>query len=390
MRIGFDVSQAGKNKAGCGYFADGLINALTKQPADCEYVLYPSFGDFFFDSDNSQSFQIEQSHVSYGPRHRTIAEATSFWKAADLEQRLEGVDIVHANNFWCPRQPLEHVRLVYTLYDLSFLEEPGWTTETNRSGCFHGVFGAATTADWIVSISHATRDHFLRVFPSFPEERVKVIFPASRFSSFEQPDARPKCLDGVSAGNYWLSVGTIEPRKNHERLLQAYAKYRANGGRSMPLVLAGGSGWLMGDFSQLIAELGLSNDVIVTGYVTDQELCWLYRNCHAHIYVSLFEGFGMPVLEGMQCGAPTIASRSTSIPEITGNAAILVDPTDVDAIAGALALISDNRDLCRSLSQRARAQAQNFGWDMSAGRLLDVYQLAREMPKRLARRAMQA
>jgi glycosyltransferase involved in cell wall biosynthesis len=381
MKIGFDVSQIGKNKAGCGFFADGLIHALTKVIPQHDYVLYPSFGEFYFSREISQSSQIKGRGTTYGPRHKTFAETAAFWKVADLDSHLGGIDILHSNNYWCPRQ-LRSTRLIYTLYDLSFLEEPSWTTEANRNGCFHGVFGAATAADWIIAISNASREHFLRIFPSFPTERVDVVYPASRFDEVDNAGTRPKSVSEAQAGNYWLCVATIEPRKNHERLLQAFARYLGAGGRPMPLVLAGGNGWLMEEFAARIAKLGLTDQVILTGYVTDEELRWLYKNCYAHVYVSLFEGFGLPVLEGMQLGVPTIASRSTSIPEISGEATILVDPMDVEGITHALVQIGKNGELRRSLSDRARRQAREFQWERSAKQLAELYQLACDAPKR--------
>ena len=381
MKIGFDVSQTGAGKAGCGYFADGLIRELAKLGTDHEYTLYPSFGDFYFDAGMPRACPIDQPGFSYGPWHPNHEAAMKFWTAADVEEHLGGVDIVHANNYWCPRQ-LRAARLVYTLYDLSFLQEPSWTTEANRVGCFHGVFGAAAAADWIIAISQASREHFLKIFPSFPSDRVKVIFPGSRFAASGSPARRSTALKGITPGKYWLSVGTIEPRKNHDRLLQAFASYRAAGGGPMPLVLAGGRGWLMDEFSSRLAALGIADQVVLTGYIGDDELAWLYENCYANIYVSLFEGFGLPVLEGMTLGAPTIASRSTSIPEITGTAAMLVDPLDVAGLTDALLQISNDPKLRKTLSTQAREQAKNFQWENSARQLLDLYSLAMQTPKR--------
>jgi glycosyltransferase involved in cell wall biosynthesis len=382
MKIGFDVSQTGAGKAGCGYFADGMVRELANLTSDQEYVLYPSFGDFYFDHAIQQAYPIDRPGISYGPWHRTLEAATKFWTAADLEHHLGGVDIIHSNNYWCPRQ-LRTARLIYTLYDLSFLQEPSWTTEANRVGCFHGVFGAAAVSDWIISISHASRDHFLRTFPSYPSDRVKVIYPGSRFVPSGTSMKRPTELKGIEPGNFWLSVGTIEPRKNHDRLLQAFARYLAAGGRPMPLVLAGGKGWLMEEFAGRLAALGISDHVVLTGYITDETLAWLYENCYANIYASLFEGFGLPVLEGMMLGAPTIASRSTSIPEITGAAAILVDPLDVAGLADALLMISNNQELRKTLSTKARDEARHFQWEKSARQLSDLYRLAIKTPKRI-------
>ena len=172
------------------------------------------------------------------PWHPTHEAAMKFWTAADVEERLGGVDIVHANNYWCPRQ-LRAARLIYTLYDLSFLQEPSWTTEANRVGCFHGVFGAAAAADWIVAISQASRDHYLKTFPSFPHDRVKVIFPGSRFAASGSPARRSTALKGITPGKYWLSVGA-KPSEKVEILFKKYlAKAEQQAATAPPAPAAG-------------------------------------------------------------------------------------------------------------------------------------------------------
>ena len=358
-----------------------MIRKLTQIASREEYVLYPDFGDFFFDADMPQNCPVDGPKAHYGPRHATAQMARRFWTATDLERQLGGVDVIHANNYWCPRQ-LRDTRLVYTLYDLGFLQEPSWTTETNREGCFQGVFSAAVAADWVVAISQATKAHFLEVFPFFPSDRIKVIYPGSRFHPASSVGNPPAGLSKIQPGKFWLSVGTLEPRKNQDRLVEAYAAYVAAGGEPMPLVLAGGRGWLMDDFAERLDRLGIADHVIRTGYVSDDVLAWLYRNCCAHIYFSLFEGFGLPVIEGMTFGAPTIASNTTSIPEITGTAAILLAPTDVVGLTGAMLRISIDRTLRDAFSAKGRERAGAFEWERSAGQLLELYRLALEWPKR--------
>ena len=381
LKIGFDISQTGVMKAGCGYFADAMIRILTGISQDNKYVLFPTFGDYIFDPGvNLQKDTYRAKSALFGPDHTTREAAARFWTSPNLDNRLPGIDILHANNFWCPRQPIK-ARLVYTLYDLSFLEEPNWHTEANRSYCFAGMFGAAITADWIVAISKSTRDCFLRTFPSFPAERIKVIYPSSRFTDVDALGKRPDHFKNVQAGRFWLSVGTIEPRKNQKRLLEAFARYLAAGGERIPLVLAGGAGWLMEEFTTFITELGISDSVVLTGYVTDDELIWLYRNCYANVYVSLYEGFGLPVLEGMQFGAATIASKSTSLPEIAQDAAILVDPLATDEITATLLDLARNPARRDALSGQAQRRAADFKPEQSAKALLELYDQVIASPK---------
>ena len=295
MRIGFDISQTGQAKAGCGWFADCLIRHLAEIDTQNEYILYPTFGDSYWDAEGpAATARIDRPNFRRGLSQATLAEAQQFWRnpGDDFEARLGEPDIVHANNFFCPHG-LSQARLVYTLHDLMFLEQPESTTEANRNGCFTGVFHASLHADLIVAVSQYSRRHFLDIFPHYPSDRVAVAHLASRFH--RQPDcARPGKLARLRPGRFWLTVGTIEPRKNHRRLLQAYARLKAQVGESFPLALAGGKGWLMEDFESFVDKLGLRRDIVGLGYVEEAELQWLYQNCFAFLYPSLFEGFGLP------------------------------------------------------------------------------------------------
>lgn len=379
MHICYDISQTGAGKAGCGYFAHAMLEAMLQIAPEREFWLCPSFGDFFFDR-HVQVTQYGGPNVHAGPRHASRELAGEFWRRPDLEQALDRPDIIHSNNFWCPVQ-LASTRLVYTLYDLGFVAEPNWTTEANRVGCFEGVFRSAVVADFVVAISEASRAHYLRLFPHFPTERIRVVYPCSRFADASAQGRRPKALENIRPGEFWLSVGTIEPRKNQHRLAEAYADYLSRGGGAMPLVLAGGNGWLMADFKQHLERLGVSANVVQTGYVADEELVWLYRNCYVNLYPSLFEGFGLPVLEGMQFGAATVTSASTSIPEVAGDAAILVDPLDVPALSRAMLRLSEDYSEVLRLRAAAIARAQTFDWKNSATRLLGIYEEVLAMPK---------
>jgi glycosyltransferase involved in cell wall biosynthesis len=382
MHIGFDISQTGSGKAGCGYFAHAMVQAMIDVAPQHSYSLYPSFGDFYFDALMPVRNPYSGKSVEYGPRHLTRETARAFWTKEDAEKSLGNPDIIHSNNFWSPLG-IASSRLIYTFYDMGFLVDPSWTTEANRLGCFEGVFRSSVTADWVVAISEASRKHYLEVFPHFSEDRIRVIYPCSRFADSSATGKRPKTLDGVPAGGFWLNVGTVEPRKNQRRLAEAYARYLAQGGAPMPLVLAGGKGWLMEDFQRHLTALGVEARVLMTGYVSDDELIWLYRNCYANLYPSLFEGFGLPVLEGMQFGAPTITTTSSSVPEVAGDAAILLDPMDTEGWARAMLRLASNRNERDALSVAAVAQAARFDWQRSATDLLQLYDEALASPKRV-------
>lgn len=374
MRVGFDVSQTGAGKAGCGYLAHSLVTALAG--LGTRLVCYPQFGGHFWEP-RPRSCTCPGKGGRMGPTFRFFWRAKRFWNTppADFEKRLGDPDIVHSNNFFCPAG-LERARLVYTLHDLSFMEDPSWTTEGNRTACLEGVFGASLRADFILANSHATLEHFLRVFPHYPAGRTAVMHLASRFAPgcAMRP---PAGLPGLAPGRFWLSVGTVEPRKNQIRLFEALSRLPG----SAPLVLAGGEGWLMDDVSLKLPRMGVAHRVRLAGYLDDAELAWLYANCLGFVYPSLFEGFGLPVLEAMSLGAPVITSNVSSLPEVAGEAALLVDPMDPAAIAAAMERLERDHGLREALGLAGRSRAALFSWDEAARTALAAYDAALAMPR---------
>jgi glycosyltransferase involved in cell wall biosynthesis len=376
VKIAFDVSQTGPSKAGCGFYAAALIDGLlAAEPQRHSFTLLTGFGDFFHDPLMAAAFPHRSKGVSYGPRLVSRRQASDFWQ--NREQvcgLLDRFDLLHANNFWCPPWQVSP-GIIYTLYDMSFADHPEWTTEVNRIGCFHGVLQAALNATWFVAISQASRQSFLRHFPHVDPRQVRVIYPASRF---EQPgfQVKPTAPDAAVCrrGNpFLLSVGTIEPRKNQHFLLDAYNQFRASGGAPLPLVMAGGKGWLMEHFESHRQLSPWSSDIHLLGYVSEAELAWLYSNCLVNLYPSHYEGFGLPVLEGMGMGAPVLCSDRTSLPEIVADAGLLLPPDDVGAWVQALHMISSQPEQRERLSRAAVARSKSFSWQRSTDELLDLY-----------------
>ncbi|WP_414514527.1 glycosyltransferase family 4 protein [Nostoc sp. PCC 9305] len=382
MRIGFDISQTGKAKAGCGYFADSLIKHLVSCDNNNEYLLYSAFGNTFWDKEHGTSTcRLHKSNCTHLLDHLSHHESLAFWStsAAIDEEKLGNPDIVHGNNFSCPR--FTSARFVYTLYDLSFLDHPEYTSEENRWNCFNGVFNAAMQADLIIAISEYSRQRFLEIFPHFPIERTRVVYLGSRF----QDGDKEKPVADLEPDNFWLSVGTLEPRKNLRRTLLAYKKYIDIYNDPKPLVLAGGQGWLEDDLESFIVNIGLTKHIRRLGYVDDDTLNWLYKNCWAFVYPSIYEGFGLPVLEAMNLGAAVITSNTTSLPEVGKDAVLYVEPTnEADIVAGFAKLQDDKlRQVLRFNSPR---QANNFSWSKAAKQVTQAYIDVLELPKKTSKK----
>lgn len=374
MKIGFDISQTGAGKAGCGYFADSIICHLAKLDQKNQYFLYSTFGDHYWDDNNRKVRQISLPNFQRGLKHNSREEADEFWQnpPVNFESQLGSPDIIHANNFFCPLE-LKASKLLYTLYDINFLKNPEWSTAENCFACFNGVFKASIYADSIISISQYSLNSFLNTFPHFSPKKAEIIYPASRFS-YKEEIPQPKKIAFLKKDNFWLCAGTIEPRKNHKKLLHAYKKLKEKQGRVMPLILAGGKGWLMDDITQVIENLNLTKDVKMVGYVNDDELQWLYQNCFCSLYPSLFEGFGLPVLEAMSLKAPVITSNVSSIPEIVGDEGIMVDPQSEEELFNAMLRITKDNDCRMDLKERGFNRAKKFSWELAAAKLLSVYE----------------
>jgi len=376
LRIGFDISQTGKGKAGCGYFADSLVRHLSEIDAENQYILYPTFGDLFWDPDwSSGTCRIQRPNFKCGSGHKTFEAARFFWNdpLADIESHLANPDLIHANNFFPPTK-LQKARLVYTLYDLSFLEHPEWSTEQNRTGCSNGVFNASLYADHCIAISEHTKKAFLHYFPHYPEDRITVVYLGTRetLNSNMDVDLKDKVLKKFNINKeFWLGVGTIEPRKNYRLLIEAYAELKDE---KRLLVIAGGKGWFESDLGGMVKEYGIKDYVKFLGYVSDEELSALYSSCFAFIYPSFYEGFGLPVLEAMSCDAPVITSNTSSLPEVGGDAVLYINPRSKENLIEKMKLLMDHPLLIQELRKKSKERSKIFSWNKAAEIVLKIYQ----------------
>jgi glycosyltransferase involved in cell wall biosynthesis len=371
MRIGFDISQTGALKAGCGHFAQSLIEALTQLDRENEYIVYPTFGTGYWDPRHTAAtWRTERANVRRGPEGLTHAESRTLWQSPGptLEPAIGSPDLIHANNYYCPRQIRS--RIVYTLYDLVALDYPDSTTEANRLVCAGGLLDASIHADMMVAISNATRTRYLELFPHYPSSRVRTVYPASRFGPHTVVGELPASL---TPGGFWLAVGTLEPRKNLRRLIRAYAALIRAYPDASPLVVAGGVGWLEDDFDDFVAAAGVADRVSRLGYVAEPVLASLYSNCLAFVYPSLVEGFGLPVLEAMSLGAPVVTSNRSSLAEIAADAAVTVHPEDEAALAAAMQRLEHDQHLRLRLRDAGLRRAAAFSWSAAARAVLDLY-----------------
>jgi glycosyltransferase involved in cell wall biosynthesis len=226
-----------------------------------------------------------------------------------------------------------------------------------------------------VADSQATRADLIREY-QVSESKVHVVY-LGRDESLA-PVRDPQILEGARARygigpRYLLYVGTLQPRKNLDRVVEGFARLAATPGmHSVQLVLAGKRGWLYGTLFSQVARRGLEGRVLFPGYVDETDLAALYSGALGYVYPSLYEGFGIPVLEAQACGVPVMTSNNSSLPEVAGDAALLVDPTDVDAISEAMLQLATDDALRATLIERGFANVKRFSWEKCARETLEV------------------
>lgn len=292
-----------------------------------------------------------------------------------------GIDLLHAMAFVTPLWSV--CPSVATIYDLSFLRYPQSFRAWNRLYLTTLTRVSARKASHLIAISKSTAQDITHFFGVTPD-RISVIYCGV------EPEYRPLPRDEVERfrrqrglpDRMILYVGTIEPRKNLARLLEAYhlllqswpIDEGSTTGDSAPrLVIAGARGWLYEDILARIETLGLTRDVMLPGYVPGGELPLWYNAAECFVYPSTFEGFGLPVLEAMACGAPVITSNSSSLPEVVGDAGCTVSPDDVPALAETMRQVLTDSERRASMRRQGLQRAGLFSWDRAARETIAVY-----------------
>jgi glycosyltransferase involved in cell wall biosynthesis len=272
--------------------------------------------------------------------------------------------------------PLHHpAASVTTVHDLGYLHYPEAHRSADRRYLDWSTAWSARQSTAVIADSRATKEDLIRAY-GVARDRIHVIYLGARRDLARVGDtsaiAGARARYGVGE-RYLLYVGTLQPRKNLARVVEAFRRLVAAGRSSgVQLVLAGKKGWLYEDLFALVRESGLEDRVLFPGYIEDADLAQLMSGAIAFVFPSLYEGFGMPVLEAQACGAAVMTGKNSSLPEVAGDAALLVDPLDVDAIAEAMQRLVDDEDLRQELVRRGYENVKRFSWEKCARETLAV------------------
>lgn len=325
--------------------------------------------------------RVERSRWDTANPWRRIA-----WEQSALAAASRELDLLHGMAFATPLAAA--CPTVVTVHDLSFLRFPQAFRRANRVYLSALTRISTRNATRVIAGSESTRRDVMELCHVPPERVVTVPYGVSEaFTPAEQSEAAEFRRRKGLPEQFILFLGTLEPRKNIGRLIEAYAALRTRGGASATpkLVIAGGKGWHYESLFAQVANLGLSEAVIFPGYVPGDELAWWYRSASIFVFPSLFEGFGLPVLEALACGTPTITSNVSSLPEVAGDAALLVDPHDTEALVDAMMRLLREPELRARLSEAGVSQAKQFPWSRTAAETAAVYRAALNAPRERGR-----
>jgi glycosyltransferase involved in cell wall biosynthesis len=360
MHVMINGLQAG-NRSGTGRYATELIGALA-QLADAPEltVIWPE-----------DTEQPEAPRAQFVTRPARADQRLLFdqWGVLELRERV-GAEVVHYPANFGPAVALRN--LVVTVHDLSFLHHPGWFRLDRALYYRHAIKRSVRHARHIIADSAATK-HDLCEFLDVPDAQVTVV-PLGVTATFAPaPDAARQAVVSKYGlpRTFFLFVGTIEPRKNLPRLIAAYDQVADK--VPQDLVIAGRQGWKTGAIDEALAAARHRERIHLPGFVEGDDLPALLSSCHAFVWPSLLEGFGLPPLEAMACGAPVLSSNTSSIPEVCGDAALLVNPLHVEEIADGLRRLAQDETLCEQLRDAGRARASRYTWARTAAETLAVY-----------------
>lgn len=358
---------------GIGYAAFNQLQALFRRDTPHEFHLFAT-GDRSGSANIEALLPFASSHVVYGRARLLKYHLWSRFGWPPMEWFCGPLDIAHNFSHHTPATR-RAVRAV-TVHDLSFLRHPETHTARTVKVQSRLVRQCAREADAIVAVSESCKSELIELL-GVSADRIHVIPNGAHLDEFAGPlnsedlEAAKRQL-GITR-EYFIQLGTIEPRKNIPRLVEAYSRLRERRRPLPQLVFAGKPGWKCETSFRAMKPLSDTNDIVYAGYVDRARAVLLLRGALACVYPSLYEGFGLPVLEAMAAGTPVITSDTSSLPEVAGGAALYVDPANAESIESALENLVDDRAGAAVRAEAARLRAQSFTWDLSAEKLAALY-----------------
>lgn len=347
--------------SGVGTYGRGLLRGLSAVDRTNRYLVVTG-GDEGFALPPNFSIHVAET------KSKTGALYFNYFRVNKLVADFSA-NVYHSLKSTLPSR--KRCASVITIFDLIFMRYPQfypiqWKLYWNKV-----VKSAARQADAVVTVSNNSADDIAELL-SVPRAKIVVAYPGA--PDGECADMRPPEIPGgLEPKSFFLYVGNVTIRKNVHGLIEAFDICKKKYKLPHKLVVVGNMDWKWREALANIERLGLQSSVHYAGYLPAGELAWLYANATALVYPSFYEGFGLPVLEAMSAGCPVVSSKTSSIPEVAGDAALLVDPAKTEEIAEAMFRIADSDALAKSLAEKGRVRAERFSWESTARTTLDVY-----------------
>lgn len=382
MRIGIDcrtiLYSNGSERAGVAHYSYYLVKHILEIDKNNEYVLFVSHAQLLpeeFLANNVRIIHFSKKIFPFIHSHYTVAR----------EIKKQNLDIYHSLSGILPL--FFKGKSIITIADLSMYVNPRWFSPKKFIGDFFWrkilIPQSIKKANRIIAISENTKSDLVKIF-KVPESKIEVIYlgvePPLPFLPLNKGEAEGVFMKklNLSGKKYFLFIGTIEPRKNIINIVRAFENMVGYGRdrtlhNNFYLVLAGGLGWKYEPILDAIKNSTAREHIKYIGYVSAEEKISLLKNALCFVWPSLYEGFGLPILEAMAFGAPVITSNTSSIPEVAGSAAIVVDPSNVLAISQAMARIANNENEQKKLRQLGAQRINNFSWETAAKKTIEAY-----------------
>lgn len=371
VRVAIEATTMQGRPAGIGHFSEELINVLIQTPAvKLTYFTTTGYSD---QPPHPAGLHIPQRGAwkKKIPLGREVQFYLQGWQLERLKKRWRP-EIILGMNYVLPKGRSPQVLVVHDLshMDMPEAHPPGRVLFLNRH-----LRPALERANAVVTISHFTKGELLKHFPELAG-RIHVLYPgiSERFSAPVSEQARRAlrvALDG-DPRPYFLFLSTLEPRKNMERLLLAYEGLTDRIKRQYPLVLVGQMGWQESRFAPILKRMQARGEIVLLGYLRDELLPALLERAVALIYPSLYEGFGLPPVEAMASGCPVLASNSTAIPEVCGDAVLYCDPLSIESIRDGMIRLAEEQALRQQLVQKGKTQAAQYHWQRAGEQMLEI------------------
>jgi alpha-1,3-rhamnosyl/mannosyltransferase len=376
IKVAFNAVPLLSPLTGIGQYTDNLVRELDARSEVNLFKFYGGGWSFRRPSDN----QLR----AVGKIKKTIMQAVPYSRL--LSRAFQQFRFSSGVNKYKPNLYHETSNLAFkfdgpivtTVHDLSWIRYPEMHPVERVQTMDKYFEPALRSATRIITDSEFVKQELVDVFGVKPELITPVYLGAEAIFCPLDASETQQALNsyGLKHGSYWLGVGTLEPRKNLQLALNAFMRLPKKVRQSCPMVLVGMKGWRTEALEAQLAPLVQAGEVRVLGYLSRAELATLIAGAKALIYPSVYEGFGLPPLEAMSCGVPVIASNVSSLPEVVGDAGILIDPQDVEGLTDQMRNLIDDRGLCQRLSAAALIRSQQFSWAKCAQSTMQVYRAA--------------